>query len=153
MGNVKGKKIAKAKRDTDRISLSVHCPKCRRRMVLRQGPVNYFYGCSGFPDECRHTLTLLQAQGLHKHIEKKKCAHKGKAAKRAAKKRIDLRAAAHKAAADLKVHRNERKRQEVPSRSPVPANFDLLLEEIGKDSETERELTGRPGKRIAITGQ
>jgi len=75
-------------------------------MVLRKGPQNYFYGCTGYPNECRHTLTIAQAQGLHKHIEQSKCANKGKAAKRAAKKRIDWTAAVKIAEAAL--HRRER---------------------------------------------
>jgi ssDNA-binding Zn-finger/Zn-ribbon topoisomerase 1 len=82
-------------------------------MVLREGPENCFYGCTGFPDECRHTLTIAQAIGLHRHIEKKKCVRNGKAAKKSAKKRIDLRAAVRKA--EVALHRNEIRRQEVPS--------------------------------------
>ena len=101
------------KRNVDSISLSVHCPKCRRRMVLRQGPEHHFYGCTGYPDECRHTLTIAQAQGLHKHIEEKRCAHKGKVANKTAQKRVDLRAAVR--VAESALHRNEMQRQEVSS--------------------------------------
>ncbi len=112
--NRNGKKKNHATREMDRISISVHCPKCRRRMVLREGPQESFYGCTGFPNDCRHTLTIAQAIGLHRHIEEKRCARKGKAAKKSAKKRIDLRAAVREA--ETAIHRSKKRHQEVPSK-------------------------------------
>ena len=86
-------------------------------MVLRQGPEHHFYGCTGYPDECRHTLTIAQAHGLQKHIEERKIANKGKAAKSAVKKRLDWTAAVRVAEAAL--HRSTNQHQEASAQSSM----------------------------------
>ncbi len=123
--------------DKDAISLSVHCPQCRRPMVLRKGPENHFYGCSGFPNQCSHTITIAQARGLLKHIQKRKCADKGKAARRAAEKRIDWTADIRRAETALHRKGNEAKS------FPVRSRKRLKEEQGGYRAVTEKAVNHR----------
>ena len=51
---------------------NIHCPSCRRPMVIREGRHGHFFGCTGYPEDCTKTLTVKQAVGIARKIEGRK---------------------------------------------------------------------------------
>ncbi len=64
--NLKEKYDEVKKENTD-IKTDKVCPKCSKPMVEKLGRFGRFYACTGFPD-CKHTESLVKAEGSAKPI-------------------------------------------------------------------------------------
>lgn len=60
-------KYAEVKKENTDISTDKICPKCQKPMVEKLGRFGRFYACTGFP-ECKHTESLVKAEGSAKPI-------------------------------------------------------------------------------------
>lgn len=71
------------------LEIHVYCPKCRRPMVPRQSDGAWFYSCTGYPVDCRKTITIERGLALHR-CRKQRNSKTKKRSKN--KKRMDWRA-------------------------------------------------------------